>query len=111
MTLKYIHQELGEEVPALAGFYTLLKELRLKHNGREIFGIIGSCSVESSCCGGRSFRYAIVPGYLVNWKAEKDKEGRPVSEVEPLTDEATKQEIAAILRETELVFKPNIEFW
>jgi hypothetical protein len=52
-----------------------------------------------------------VPGYLVTWKGKKDKLGRPVSEVEPVTDEAIKQHIEATLRDTQTIFKPNIEFW
>ena len=111
MTIEYVHQKIGEEVQALAGYYAVTDELRLKHNGREVLCIIGICAIESSCCGGRSFRYAQVPGYLVNWKSKKDKEGRSVSEVEPITDEATKDKIEAALEETQNIFKPNIEFW
>ncbi|TET76838.1 MAG: hypothetical protein E3J42_00990 [Dehalococcoidia bacterium] len=111
MSVEYVHQQLGEEVTALAGFYTLLKESRLKHNGREILCITGMCSVESSCCGRRSFYYAIVPGYVVTWKGKKSEAGLPVSEVEPVTDEMTKREIVATIEETDGVLKPNIEFW
>ncbi len=55
--------------------------------------------------------HAIVPGYLVTWKGKKDKLGRSVSEVEPVTDEADRQYIEATLRDTQTIFKPNIEFW
>jgi hypothetical protein len=111
MKLEYAHIKPGEEVTALAGFYTILKELRLEHGGREILCLIGLCSVESSCCGRRAFYYAIVPGYLLAWKSKKNEAGLPVSEVEPITDEATKRKIAATLEETEAILKPNIEFW
>ena len=111
MSVEYVHQQLGEEVTALAGFYALLKESRLKHNGREILCITGMCSVESSCCGRRSFYYAMVPGYVVTWKGKKSEAGLPVSEVEPLTDEPTKREIAATIRETEGILEPSIDFW
>ena len=111
MTTEYVHQKLGEEVPALAGFYTLLKELRLKHAGKEILCIVGSCAIESSCCGSRWFRYAIIPGYLVTWKGKEDKAGRTVSEVEPVVDEKAKQHVARVLNETEVISIPNVEFW
>jgi len=111
MTLEYVHQPVGEEVTALAGYYAISKELRLKHNGREVLCMIGTCSVESSCCGRRSFYYAIVPGYLVSWKSRENEAGLPVSEVEPIADKATKRAIAATIEGTEAVFKPNIEFW
>jgi hypothetical protein len=111
MILEYVHRKLGEEVNALAGFYAIIKELRLEHGGREILCLIGICSIESSCCGRRAFYYAIVPGYLLSWKSKENEEGLPVSEVEPVTDEATKREITATLEETEVIMKTNIEFW
>ena len=111
MTLEYVHQKIGEEVQALAGYYTVTDEMRLKYNGREVLCVIGICAIEASCCGSRSFRYALVPGYLVTWKGKTDKSGLPVSEVEPVTDEAAKQQIVVTLRDTQNIFKPNIEFW
>lgn len=111
MSLEYTHQKIGEEVQALAGFYTITDELRLKHNDREILCVIGFCTIDASCCGNRSFRYALVPGYLVTWKGKKNKEGRPISEVEPVTDEKTKQHLIATLKDTQTIFKQNIEFW
>lgn len=111
MSLEYIHQKIGEEVTALAGYYTVTDELRMKHDGREILCIIGMCFVESSCCGNRAFRYAVVPGYIVSWHKRKDEVERPVSEVEPITDDAVKQQIIANLREYHSIFKQNIEFW
>lgn len=111
MTLEYVHQKIGEEVQALAGYYAVTDELRLKLNGREVLCVIGICIIDSSCCGNRSLRYALVPGYIVTWKGKKDKSGRTVSEVEPVTDEATRQYIEATLKDTQTVFKQNIEFW
>ena len=111
MTVEYVHQEIGEEVIALAGYYAVLKELRLQRNGRDVLCVIGMCAVESSCCGQRSFNYAIVPGYVVNWKGRVNEAGRPITEVEPVTDQATKQEITQTLWETEVILKTNVEFW
>lgn len=111
MTTDYVHQELGEEVQARAGYYAVTDELRLKLDGREVLCIIGICIIDGSCCGNRSFRYALVPGYLVTWKGKKDKLGRTVSEVEPITDEAVKKRVEATLKDTQIIFKPNIEFW
>jgi hypothetical protein len=111
MSLEYVHQKIGEEIQALAGCYSITDELRVKHNGREILCIVGYCNIDSSCCGNRSFRYAQVPGYLVKWKGEKDKTGRTISEVEPIDDEAARQHIVTTLRDTQTIFRPNIEFW
>lgn len=107
--MDYVHLQLDEDVVALAGYYTPQKELRLKHNGREVLCVVGAAAVESSCCGNRSCSYAIVPGYLVNWKYGTNEAGLPVSEVEPVTDETAKREIAATIRESECIW--SVDFW
>ncbi len=111
MTVDYVHQKIGEEIQALAGYYTVTDELKLKLDGKEILCIIGACNIESSCCGNRSFRYALVPGYIVKWKSKTDKLGRSISEVEPITDEAARQHIQTKLKDTHTIFTQNIEFW
>ncbi len=109
MNSEYVHLEIGEDVQGLAGYYTPLKEFRLQHNGREVLVVIGMATVESACCGGGSYGYAIIPGYIVTWKEGENKSGLPVSQVEPIEDEMTKREIAKTVRETEYIF--NIDFW
>jgi len=109
MKQEYVHLQLGEDIVFLAGYYTPLKELRLKHDGREVLCVVGTSCVESSCCGNRSGAYAIVPGYIVAWKHGVNEAGLPVSEVEPITDETTKREVAASIRETECIW--NVDFW
>jgi len=71
--------------------------------------VTGLGVIESSCCGTGGCVYAIVPGYIVNWKFKENEAGLPVSQVEPIADKAVRQGIAAILRERECV--GNIEFW
>ncbi len=109
MRQEYVHLQLGEDIEFLAGYYTPLKELRLKHNGREVLCVIGASAVESSCCGNRSGSYAMVPGYLVNWKFKKNEAGLSISEVEPVTDETTKKDISGTIKETECIW--NVDFW
>lgn len=109
MKVEYVHQELGEEVTALAGYYTPLDEHRLQHNGKEVLCVTGLSVIESSCCGTGGCAYAIVPGYVVSWKFRENEVGLPVTEVEPVADKAARQEITAILKERKFV--GNIEFW
>ena len=107
--MEYVHLEVGKDVTALAGYYTPLKELRLKHDGKEVLCVIGTSAVESSCCGGGVCGYAIVPGYIMNWKDRRNEEGLAVSDVEPIADKTTQQEIARTIRETEHI--QNVSFW
>ena len=110
MRSEYVHLKLGEEVHALAGYYTPLREERLKHNGREVLYTVGGCTVESNCCGGTGcLGYATVPGYLVVWKNKMSNEGLPVSEVTPISDDETRRQVTGIIQEKEGV--RNIDFW
>ncbi|MFC2058642.1 hypothetical protein ACFLTS_03230 [Chloroflexota bacterium] len=110
MLSEYVHLELGQEVNALAGYYIPLKELRLKHDGKEFLCVLGTSTVDASCCGNfNNCAYAIVPGYVVAWQNKKNKAGLPVSEVEPVIDEEAKREIAKSVREIENV--GLIDFW
>lgn len=109
MKMEYIHQELGKDVNALAGYYTPMNELRLEQGGREVLCVTGLGVIESSCCGTGGCAYAIVPGYIVKWKFKENEAGLPVSEVEPVVDKKTRQEISAILQEGQCV--QNVEFW
>lgn len=109
MKSEYVHLPLGEDIHFLAGYYTPLKEFNLTFNGRTILCVTGASCVESGCCGGRSGTYAIVPGYIMNWQYRKNDRGLPVTEVEPVTDEAVKREIRAMVKANETVW--TIDFW
>lgn len=106
---KYVHLELNTDVPAPSGYYTPQKEVRLKYDGREVLYILSQAVIESSCCGASDFNSALVPGFLVNWRAEINKDGLPVSEVEPISDEKIRDDIRRIIKETEHVLRT--EFW
>jgi hypothetical protein len=106
---KYTHLELNKDVPAPSGYYTPQKEVRLKYNGREVLYVLSEAVIESSCCGTGDFISALVPGYVTGWRAGKSKEGYPVSEVEPIDDEAMRDAIRRIIKENEHV--TQTEFW
>ena len=110
-TVEFVHPGLGQEVRSIAGYYTLIKELKLDYNKRQVLCLIGMCAVESSCCGSTSFYYSVVPGYIVNWKARVNEAGLPVSIVEPIKDTTVRRALENMIGETEGVNKLNIEFW
>ena len=107
--MEYVHLELEQDVQGLAGYYTPLKELRLPYDGKEVLCVIGMSNIESACCGGGSYGYAIIPGYIVTWKGKTSESGLPVSQVEPIADEEMKRSIAKTVKETENLY--NIDFW
>ena len=106
---KYVHLELNKDIPAPAGYYTPKKEVKLNYEGREVLYVLSHAAIETSCCGIGNFNAALVPGYIFKWHAEKNEDGLPVSEVEPIKDEKTRDAIRKIIKDTEHISR--IEFW
>ena len=109
MAIKYVHQELNQDVYFPAGCYTPHKEVRLKHSDREILYVIGHASIEASCCGCANWGYAVVPGYIINWQSEKNEAGAPVSEIESISEDTVRKDIRDTIRESENIHA--VEFW
>ena len=107
MSIQYTHLELGNDVTALAGYYTPEKEVRLKYDSREVLYVIGKVVIESTCdaydgqCATGSWIYAIVPGYIASWQNMKNEAGLPVSEVEPISDDEVQGNIRHIIETSE----------
>jgi hypothetical protein len=109
MTGEYVHQELNQEVTAIGGHYILLKEVRLPFQGREVLYLVGAAAFDSTCCGPGGCAYALVPGYVAAWKTKKNENGLAVSQVEPIHDEASQQEIRQVIAGRELVQQVQFE--
>lgn len=109
MVLEYTHLELNEDINFISGYYTPQKEVRLSYNNREVLYILGQAMADGACCGIGGCRYALVPGYLVNWKNKTNEAGLPVSEVEPISDQKVRQDIGKIIRVKEII--SQIDFW
>ena len=108
-TLKYTHSKLNEESYAIGGHYSLEKEVRLKYNNREVLYTLGQAVMDSSCCGMGGCRYALVPGYIVNWQNRTNEAGLPVSEVETISARVTQDDISQVIKEAEVV--SQVDFW
>lgn len=106
---KYTHLELNRDVPAPSGYYTPQKEVRLKYDGREVLYTVSQAVIESSCCGASYFASVQVPGYIVGWRVEKNNNGLPVSLIEPIADENTRDAIRKIIKSAEHIYLT--EFW
>ncbi len=106
---KYTHLKLNEDNNCLAGYYTPEKEVRLKHNNREVLYVIGQAVIESSCCSVGSWGYAIVPGYIVNWQNKRNETGLLISEIESISDERARNNIRQIIQTNEAI--SQIGFW
>ena len=99
--MEYTHVPTGQEVAGIGGRYVVLRERRLAHGGREVLVVVGCAVVDNSCCGLGGVAFANVPGYLVRGDARVTANGSAVSEVERVTDEGARREIAALIKKAE----------
>ena len=98
MSKDFVHPKLNEEVTAIAGHYTNEREERLTVNGKEVLYVVGYGVVDTSCCGMGGCRFAIVPGYILDYKYREDEGGNPVSSVEPIReDDEARREIIRLI--------------
>jgi hypothetical protein len=99
----YVHQELNRDITAIAGTYVLVKEVRLAFGSREILYVVGHAAFDTACCGVGGCAYALVPGFVVNWKGKIGKDGAAISQVEPIHDKGVQERVRRLIEKTELV--------
>jgi len=112
MTLKkFVHDQLDREVNAIGGWYTLTRELQLPFQDKSVFYLTGHAHFDSTCCGAGGCCYAVVQGYVVKWKGEKNDHGVDVSHIEPISDPAARTEIQRLIMQdtviNQVVFIPS----
>lgn len=105
----YTHLELNREQRFLPGYYVPTREVRLKYDGREVLYVVGQAVLDSACCNAGDFGYVIVPGYIVSWQNERNRDGLPVTEVQPVSDKAAQGKLRKIIRDMECI--SHIDFW
>ena len=105
---KFIHIELNVETVAIGGHYVFTKEVRLPFNGREVLYLAGYALFDTSCCGSGGCGYALVPGFIRNWKNKINTDGRPISGIEPVSDPAMQRQIKSLVKTIEAV--PQVVF-
>jgi hypothetical protein len=100
---EYVHQELNQEVDAIGGRYILLKEVRLPFHGRDVLYVVGGAIADTSCCGVGGCAYALVPGFVVDWKYRRNQGGLAVSLVEPIRDGIIQGRVRRLIGRAEIV--------
>ncbi|UCC63716.1 MAG: hypothetical protein JSV36_01255 [Anaerolineae bacterium] len=103
MVKEFVHHELNQEVTALSGHYVLVKEAHVPFRGREVLYLVGHATCDTACCGAGGCAYALVPGFIVDWKARTNHDGLAVSLVEPIHDEAAQREIRQLIEGRETI--------
>ena len=99
----YVHPDLNQEITAIGGHYVLAKEARLPFHGREILYLVGHAVFDTSCCGPGGCAYALVPGLVQSWQSSRTEEGLAISQVEPVRESDTQNEIRSLIEQMETV--------
>ena len=107
--IDFIHPVLNKAVRTISGHYILSREKRLPYNGREVLYLIGCAVVDSSCCGPGGCSYALVPGYIKDWKYKTDGGDLSVSRVQPIRDAGDQSQIRQMIMKVESVQQVNFE--
>ena len=97
----FIHPNLGQEITVIGGHYVFNKEGRISFNGREALYLVGYAVVDTSCCGIGGCAYALVPGFIIDWKYKQDPNGLCVSQIEPIRDATDQKEIRRLIQKKE----------
>jgi hypothetical protein len=95
---EHIHQEIGEEIRSIAGYYMVLEEGMLEYNGRDVLYLLEAAAVDTSCCGRGGMGFIFVPGYLNAIKHRKNEEGKWISDVDRVEGEEDKEKITRQLK-------------
>lgn len=99
----FSHPALSEQVTAIGGSYVLIKEVRQPFADDELLYLVGAAIIDTSCCGAGGCAYALVPGFVREWKYKYDAHGRPVSLVSPVTDDRIREKIRTAIMKKEFV--------
>ena len=106
---EFIHPVLNAEVQTISGQYIYSAERRLEFNDQQVLYFIGCAIVDSSCCGAGGCVFALVPGYIRDWKYKKSNDNLSVSRVEPIQDANARSEIRRLILKIDPVQQVNFE--
>ena len=105
----YIHPVLNEEIRTISGHYILSREKRLPFNNRQVLYFIGCAVVDSSCCGTGGCAYALVPGYIRQWRYKLKSGDLAVTQVETIGNKDDRQALRGLIKAKEGVQQVNFE--
>lgn len=92
------HPVLEETISAIGGEYRLKEERRAFLADGELLYYTGYFVIDRSCCGVGGSAYALIAGFVAQWKYTKDAQGRPVSQVHTVKNERDRDRIAKMIK-------------
>lgn len=101
--IDFVHEKLNQEIDAIGGHYLFTDEIRLPYGDREILVLVGSAVFDRTCCGYAGFGYALVPGFIMDWKYKTNKDGLSVSRMELIRHEALQAKVRSLINQKESI--------
>ena len=110
MTSQYTHLPLDEPIEFLSASYWISREDIIPYKGQEVLCVVRETSPMSCCdgCCSTGFISILIPGFIIRFKHKKREDGLFVSEVEPIEDEKTIEEIRRVIKKK--YNQPQVEF-
>lgn len=107
---EYIHRNLDEEIMAVGGHYRFTDEVRLPVDSGEILYLKGYALFDSTCCGAGGCSYALVQGFIEQWKVSTNSEGFFMSRILPVESQVLREKISRLIKEREMVQQVQFRF-
>jgi len=108
---EYVHRDLDREVIAIGGHYRFSSEKRITFSGRQVLYLSGYALFDSTCCGAGGCGYALVQGFVENWKYRSDPDGFSVSRVEEICEADCQMELGRLIKDRENVQQVVFRTW
>jgi len=103
--MEFTHPAQNELITAIGGSYYYTDEVRVVFEGDDLLYYLGVMVIDTSCCGTGGCSYAMVAGFVREWKFGSDEHGRPVSRVCPVTQKSDQKRIADFIRKRHSVWQ------
>ena len=101
--VQYTHAALDEHIVAIGGHFQITKEKRTAYRGKALLYLLGLAHMDNACCGAWGCCYAIVKGYIEDWKYKKDRNGYAITRLTPITDSDDQEKIRKTIMSDEMV--------
>ena len=100
---QYTHGPLDESIVAIGGYFRIIEEKRMAYDGERVLYLMGLAHMDNACCGSWGCNYAIVKGFITDWKYKIDQQGYAVTQVVPVTDAEEQERIRTAIMSEEMV--------
>ena len=101
--IDYVHPELNAEITAIGGHYVLTEEIRMPFKRQSLLYFVGHAVFDTSCCGVGGCGYALVPGFVLQWKYKNTESGHFVSRLKPIRDQTIQKDVKRLIEKREIV--------